>query len=104
VTWMAQTPLNAAERETVVLTSDADDTWTLTTHQRKVITKLRNAGWEPVEDLHYAGQPGYRFTVPYSAITIRSRASVEKVLTPEERAARRKQGERLANRSRNGES
>jgi len=90
--------LSAPERETVILTSDADETWTLSTHQRKVITRLKNAGWEPVEDLNYKGQPGYRFTVPFSALSIRSRASVERVFTPEERARRAEQGRALAQR------
>jgi hypothetical protein len=83
--------LTAPERETVALTSDADDVWTLTTHQRKVLTKLRRAGWEPVEDLSYHGQPGGRFEIPYNAIVIRSRSAVERVMPEDELARRREQ-------------
>jgi hypothetical protein len=34
--------LTAPERETVINFSDADDTATIHTHQRRIITKLRN--------------------------------------------------------------
>jgi hypothetical protein len=34
--------LTAPERETVITFSDADDTATVHTHQRRIITKLRN--------------------------------------------------------------
>jgi hypothetical protein len=69
--------LTAPERETVLLSSDADKTWSISTHQRKVLTKLKNAGWTPAEDLTFGSQPGARFEVPFEAITIRSRSSVE---------------------------
>ena len=79
--------LTPPERETVILTSDADGTWTLSTHQRKVLTRLKNAGWEPVEDLSYGRQPGRRFELPFGAVTIRPRASVERVPSDEQRTA-----------------
>ena len=36
--------LTAPERETVIVFSDADDTATVHTHQRRIITKLREPG------------------------------------------------------------
>ena len=76
--------LTGPERESVFLSSDASPIWEITTHQRKMISKLRNAGWEPVEDLNYHGQPGYRFHIPYNALTIRSKDAVERKLTEEQ--------------------
>jgi hypothetical protein len=71
------TPMTAPERETVILSSDADQNWSIHTHQRRILTKLRHAGWEPKEDLAFGSQPGGRFEIPYEALTIRSRDSVE---------------------------
>jgi len=46
--------LTAPERETVITFSDEDDTATIHTHQRRIITKLKNnqAGPE-IEDLSH---------------------------------------------------
>jgi hypothetical protein len=65
--------LTAPERETVITFSDEDDTATVHTHQRKIITKLRNnpAATE-VEDLTFDGTAGAVFEIPAGLITFRS--------------------------------
>jgi hypothetical protein len=46
--------LTAPERETVITFSDEDDTATIHTHQRRIITKLKNnAAAEMVEDISF---------------------------------------------------
>ena len=66
--------LTAPERETVITFSDADDTATIHTHQRRIITKLKN---NPVavqiEDLWFDGSPGTVFELPVWAISFLTR-------------------------------
>jgi hypothetical protein len=48
--------LTAPERETVITFSDADETATVHTHQRRIITKLRNnPAATKVDDLTFEG-------------------------------------------------
>jgi hypothetical protein len=77
--------LTAPERETVITFSDADDTATIHTHQRRIITKLRNnpAATE-VEDLTFDGTAGAVFELPADLITFRSR---RRTLSPEQAQA-----------------
>ena len=65
--------LTAPERETVITFSDEDDTATIHTHQRRIITKLRNnpAATE-VEDLTFEGTAGAVFEIPADLISFRS--------------------------------
>jgi hypothetical protein len=65
--------LTAPERETVITFSDADDTTTVHTHQRRIITKLRNnpAATE-IEDLSHDGTAGAVFEIPAELISFRS--------------------------------
>jgi hypothetical protein len=65
--------LTAPERETVITFSDADDTATVHTHQRRIITKLRNnpAATE-IEDLSHDGTAGAVFEIPADLISFRS--------------------------------
>jgi hypothetical protein len=62
--------LTAPERETVISLSDADDMATVHTHQRRVITKLRNnpAATE-IEDLSFDGTAGAVFELLVWAIS-----------------------------------
>jgi hypothetical protein len=62
--------LTAPERETVITFSDEGDTATVHTHQRRIITKLRNnpAATE-VEDLTFDGTPGAVFEMPADRIS-----------------------------------
>src|SRR5215211_1232358 len=66
--------LTAPERETVITFSDEDDTATIHTHQRRIITKLRNnpAATE-VEDLTFEGTAGAVFEIPSDLISFRSK-------------------------------
>ena len=66
--------LTAPERETVINFSDDGDTATIHTHQRKIITKLRNnpAATE-VEDLSFDGTAGAVFELPVWAISFLSK-------------------------------
>jgi hypothetical protein len=65
--------LTAPERETVITFSDVDDTATVHTHQRRIITKLKNnpAATE-IEDLTFDGTVGAVFELPANLITFRS--------------------------------
>jgi hypothetical protein len=65
--------LTAPERETVITFSDADDTATVHTHQRRIITKLRNnPAASEVEDLTFDGTAGAVFELPADLISFRS--------------------------------
>jgi hypothetical protein len=65
--------LTAPERETIITFSDADDTATIHTHQRRVITKLKNnPAAEQVEDISFEGSPGAVFELPAQLISFRS--------------------------------
>ena len=77
--------LTAPERETVITFSDEDNTATVHTHQRKIITKLRNnpAATE-VEDLTFDGTTGAVFEIPADLIGFRSG---RRQLSPEQRKA-----------------
>lgn len=62
---MSKTPLNAYERETVIVFNDAEDTAQVTTHQRPVLRKLEaNPAATKVEDLTFGSAPGARFELP----------------------------------------
>jgi hypothetical protein len=66
--------LTAPERETVITFSDADDTATIHTHQRRIITKLlNNPAARKIEDLTFDGTAGAVFELPAELITFRSR-------------------------------
>jgi hypothetical protein len=77
--------LTAPERETVITFSDENETATVHTHQRKIITKLRNnpAATE-VEDLSFDGTAGAVFEIPADLISFRSG---RRKLTVEQRKA-----------------
>jgi hypothetical protein len=66
--------LTAPERETVITFSDEDDTATVHTHQRRIITKLRNnpAATE-LEDLSFEGTAGAAFELPVWAVSFLTR-------------------------------
>ena len=66
--------LSAPERETVITFSDADDTATVHTHQRRIITKLRNnPAAEMVGDISFDGTAGAVFELPVWAISFLTR-------------------------------
>lgn len=68
------TSLTAPERETVILMSDADDTATITTYQRPIVTKLeRNPAVTKIEDLDYGSTRGARFEMPAALLSFRSK-------------------------------
>jgi hypothetical protein len=65
--------LTAPERETVITFSDDDDTATVHTHQRRIITKLmNNPAATQVEDLTFDGTAGAVFEIPADLISFRS--------------------------------
>jgi hypothetical protein len=66
--------LTAPERETVITFSDEDDIATIHTHQRRIITKLRNnpAATE-VDDPTFEGSAGAVFEIPVWAISFLTR-------------------------------
>ena len=64
--------LTAPERETVVTFSDADGTATVHTHQRRIITKLKNnPAATQVDGLTFDGTAGAVFEIPAELITFR---------------------------------
>ena len=66
--------LTAPERETVITFSDEDGTATVHTHQRPIITKLKNnPAAELVEDISFDGTAGAVFTIPKALISFRSK-------------------------------
>ena len=66
--------LTASERETVITFSDADDTATIHTHQRRIITKLKNnPSATQLEDVSFDGTPGAAFELPVWAISFLSK-------------------------------
>jgi hypothetical protein len=68
--------LVAPERETVIVFSDADDTATVHTHQRRIITKLNNnPAAKLVEDISFDGTAGAVFELPVWAIAVVSTKS-----------------------------
>jgi hypothetical protein len=77
--------LTAPERETVITFSDDDHTATIHTHQRRIITKLRNnpAATE-IEDLSFDGTAGAVFEIPADLVSFRSG---RRKLTPEQARA-----------------
>jgi hypothetical protein len=65
--------LTAPERETVITFNDADDTATIHTHQRRIITKLRsNPAATEIEDLSFDGTAGAVFEIPADLVSFRS--------------------------------
>jgi hypothetical protein len=71
---MRLTPLTAYERKTIIVFNDEEELATITTHQRRILTKLeRNPAAEKIEDLPHGSQPGARYSVPAQLISIRSK-------------------------------
>lgn len=67
--------LTAAERETIITISDADDHWHIQTSQRPVVTQLlRNPAATILEDKKFDGTRMITATVPSNGITIRKTA------------------------------
>jgi hypothetical protein len=61
------------ERETAITFNDADDTATIHTHQRRIITKLlNNPAATKVDDLTFGGTAGAVFELPAELISFRS--------------------------------
>ena len=58
---MTLTPLTAYEREAMIVLNDEDELATVTTYQRRILTKLEhNSAARRVEDLPQGNQPGGR--------------------------------------------
>ncbi len=71
---MGLTPLNAYERETVIIMNDEDEMASITTHQRRILTKLeRNPAATKIEDLQHGRQPGGSFEIPKALISLRTK-------------------------------
>ena len=66
--------LTAPERETVITFSDEDDTATIHTHQRRIITKLKNnPAASQLADISFDGTAGAVFELPVWAISFLSK-------------------------------
>lgn len=74
--------LTAPERETVITFSDEDDTATVHTHQRRIITKLQNnPAATQIDDLTFDGTAGAVFELPADLISF---CSARRKLTREQ--------------------
>lgn len=75
---MAARSLSAEERETIILTSDADDTWLITTHQKPRVTQLekmvKNGNATKIQDLTWGAQAGGQYEIPANMVTLRNPA------------------------------
>jgi hypothetical protein len=79
--------LTAPERETVITFSD-DDTATVHTHQRRIITKLmNNSAAELIERIDFDGTAGAVFEIPADLISFRSGRRKGRKLSEEQRIA-----------------
>jgi hypothetical protein len=79
--------LTVPERETVITFSDADDTATVHTHQRRIITKLmNNPAATKVDDLTFEGTAGAVFEIPADLISFRSKKRRGRELSATEKA------------------
>ena len=79
--------LSGIERETVIVSNDEDDTASVWTAQRPVITKLRrNPSAVLIEEGQHDGSAWAKFEIPKGLISFRS-ARVKREYTPEQRAA-----------------
>jgi heme exporter protein D len=88
VTWNHIANLTPPERETVLLTSDADDHYDIWTAQRKVITKLKkNPAAELLEEGSYGTTVWARFKLPANLVSFRS-VTRRQALTTEQKRAR----------------
>lgn len=82
---MSQT---APERETVITFSDEDDTATVHTHQRRIITKLKNnPAAELIEGISFDGTAGAVCELPADLISFRSARRTGRKLTEAQRQA-----------------
>jgi hypothetical protein len=80
--------LTAPERETVITFSDEDDTATVHTHQRRIITKLKNNPTATqTDDLTFDGTAGAVFELPADLISFRTGRKTGRKLTEQQRAA-----------------
>ncbi len=82
--------LSSAERETTMNVDEEEMQWHIYTCQRRVMTRLNNAGWEAHNTYEDEGRIiSAEYTIPFNAITIRSEKSVNapkktgRKLTPE---------------------
>jgi hypothetical protein len=64
--------LTKLERETVITMNDDESEATVWTAQRRVITKLRNAGATLVEEGKIEGTAWARFTMPARLLSFRA--------------------------------
>lgn len=97
------TGLTAPERETVITTSDDDDTLDIWTAQRPVITKLRrNPAATLVSEGSHGSAAWARFTLPADLLTFRSgkrsKSDEQRAAAAERMRAARESREGLASR------
>ena len=84
--------LTAPERETVITFSDEDEMATVHTHQRRIITKLKNKpAASQLEDISFDGTAGAVFELPAELISFRNKKRQGRELSISERAERVRQ-------------
>ncbi len=79
--------LTADERETIILMDDGTDVAKISTHQKRILTKLKNnPAAKFIEDLTCGSSAGASFEIDASLISFRSRRT-KRPLTPEAKKA-----------------
>lgn len=73
---MAGSGLTAAERETVIISSDAAKYWIVSTHQKSKLTQLEkmvaNGNAKKLEDITFGSQAGGVYQIPLNMVTLRN--------------------------------
>lgn len=78
----------ASERETIINICDLDEKWNIYTRQRKVMTKLKNAGYKPFNiEMEDGTMVACEFELDFNKITFRNANTVKREMTEEQRLA-----------------
>lgn len=76
----------ASERETIINISDLDEKWNIYTRQRKVMTKLKNAGYEPFNiEMDGDTMVACEFEVDYNKVSFRNANTKKREMTDEQK-------------------
>lgn len=65
--------LTREEQETILSTTEADETWKVYTASRRIAALFRRRGW-PMAEIH----GGWEAEIPFGAITVRSMGSLSR--------------------------
>lgn len=76
----------AEERETIIQTDDASESWNVYTRQQKIMTKLRNLGYESFnEEMEGDRVIACEFSIPINKLSFRNPNSKGREYTDEQK-------------------